>query len=255
MVMFLFCLHENNSIFSPFEMKWRVPSWIIYLMILFKRSKNDTLLQYKAQVISFILIYQIIAKIATHQSCYKASRTFRQSKRSKLLSQKYADNSPKLLMKSSTLFITFLLCSIFYFFYLFLLHSIPYFICNLTDQNLFRNLKMSEVDELYELRNNFYLGHFATAVNEANKLKLCKIVFIFLWLTSNLAGDKAVERDVYLFRSLIAQKQYSTVLSEVKSSSPPQLVAVKCFAEYLARGNAESQLKILGRAIFNLFCS
>jgi len=90
---------------------------------------------------------------------------------------------------------------------------------------------MSEVDELYELRNNFYLGHFATAVNEANKLKL--------------SGDKAVERDVYLFRSLIAQKQYSTVLSEVKSTSPPQLVAVKCFAEYLSRGNAESQLKIL----------
>jgi len=109
------------------------------------------------------------------------------------------------------------------------------------------NLRMSEVDELYELRNNFYLGHFATAVNEANKLKLCKTIDNNVLLILYLAGDKAVERDVYLFRSLIAQKQYSTVLSEVKSSSPPQLVAVKCFAEYLSRGNAESQLKILGK--------
>ena len=38
--------------------------------------------------------------------------------------------------------------------------------------------KMSEIDELYELRNNFYLGHFATAVIEANKLKLCKRILI-----------------------------------------------------------------------------
>lgn len=113
---------------------------------------------------------------------------------------------------------------------------------------------MSEIDELYELRNNFYLGHFATAVIEANKLKLCKRNFssLLFWQTK-LAGEKAVERDVYLFRSLIAQKQYSTVLSEVKSSSAPQLVAVKCFAEYLSRGNAEAQLKILGKTTAYFF--
>ena len=34
--------------------------------------------------------------------------------------------------------------------------------------------KMSEVDELYEVKNNYYLGNYQTAVNEANKLKLCK---------------------------------------------------------------------------------
>ena len=31
---------------------------------------------------------------------------------------------------------------------------------------------MTEVDELFELRNSFYLGNFTAAVNEANKLKL-----------------------------------------------------------------------------------
>jgi hypothetical protein len=149
-------------------------------MILYKRSKNDTLLQSKAQVINFILIYQIIAKIATHQSCYKASRTFRQSKRSKVRRK-----IPKTLdEKLHTVHNFFTLFNIL-FFLPFLLHSIPYFIFNVTDQNLFRNLNMSEVDELYELRNNFYLGHFATAVNEANKLKLCKLNFNFLSLTSN----------------------------------------------------------------------
>ena len=35
---------------------------------------------------------------------------------------------------------------------------------------------MSDVDELFELRNNFYLGNFTSAVNEANKLKLSKIL-------------------------------------------------------------------------------
>lgn len=33
---------------------------------------------------------------------------------------------------------------------------------------------MTEVDELFELRNNFYLGNYTSTVNEANKLKLSK---------------------------------------------------------------------------------
>lgn len=97
---------------------------------------------------------------------------------------------------------------------------------------------MSDVDELFELRNNFYLGNFTSAVNEANKLKL--------------SGEKAVERDVFLFRSLIAQKQYSVVQAEISGSAPTQLQAVKCFANYLSTRSPEKNLKTLDSQIQSL---
>jgi len=90
---------------------------------------------------------------------------------------------------------------------------------------------MSDVDELFDLKNSFYLGNFAHTVNEANKLKL--------------AGDAAMERDVYLYRAMIAQKQFSVLNAEINSSAPPQLIAVKTFANYLSAGNADANLKIL----------
>ena len=31
---------------------------------------------------------------------------------------------------------------------------------------------MSEIDELFDLKNSYYLGNFSHTVNEANKLKL-----------------------------------------------------------------------------------
>ena len=91
---------------------------------------------------------------------------------------------------------------------------------------------MSEVDELFDLKNSFYLGNFAHTINEANKLKL--------------AGDSATERDVFLYRAMIAQKQFSVLNAEIKSSSPPQLVAIKSYASYLASGDADTNLKLLG---------
>jgi len=90
---------------------------------------------------------------------------------------------------------------------------------------------MSEVDELFDLKNSFYLGNFAHTINEANKLKL--------------AGDSATERDVFLYRAMIAQKQFSVLNAEIKSSAPPQLIAIKTYASYLASGNADANLKIL----------
>lgn len=97
---------------------------------------------------------------------------------------------------------------------------------------------MSDVDELFELRNNFYLGNYTAAVNEANKLKL--------------SGEKAVEKDVFLFRSLLAQKQYSVVLEEIGSSAPTPLQAVKCYAQYLSTKSADKSLKTLDNQIQSL---
>ena len=36
---------------------------------------------------------------------------------------------------------------------------------------------MSEIDELFDLKNSYYLGNFSHTVNEANKLKLSKLNF------------------------------------------------------------------------------
>jgi len=90
---------------------------------------------------------------------------------------------------------------------------------------------MSEIDELFDLKNSYYLGNFSHTVNEANKLKL--------------TGEKALERDVYLYRAMIGQKQFSVLNAEIKSSAAPQLLAVKAFATFLSSGNAAESLKLL----------
>lgn len=90
---------------------------------------------------------------------------------------------------------------------------------------------MSEIDELFDLRNHFYLGNYQSAVNEANKLKL--------------NGETATERDVFLFRSLLAQKQYSMVNSEINSSAGTQLQAIKIYSTYLQNNNVDAANKQL----------
>ena len=44
---------------------------------------------------------------------------------------------------------------------------------------------------------------------------------------------------------MIAQKQFSVLNAEIKSSAPPQLLAIKAYANYLSTGNADSNLKLL----------
>ena len=47
---------------------------------------------------------------------------------------------------------------------------------------------------------------------------------------------------------MIAQKQFSVLNAEIKSSSPPQLLAIKAYASYLSSGDADSNLKLLGES-------
>jgi len=120
---------------------------------------------------------------------------------------------------------------------------------------------MSEIDELFDLKNSYYLGNFSHTVNEANKLKLSKLKFFEIFSRDHVlkicsAGEKALERDVYLYRAMIGQKQFSVLNAEIKSSAAPQLLAVKAFATFLSSGNSADSLKLLGEHFYfiNIRC-
>jgi coatomer protein complex subunit epsilon len=78
--------------------------------------------------------------------------------------------------------------------------------------------------DLFELRNYYLLGNYQGAINEGNSLPV-----------STLKEQDKVERDVYIYRSYIAQGKYNLVLSEISDSAPAPLQAVKLLANYLQR--------------------
>ncbi|XP_033634725.1 coatomer subunit epsilon-like [Asterias rubens] len=79
----------------------------------------------------------------------------------------------------------------------------------------------SDVDELFEIRNAFYLGNFQTCITEALKLKPS-------------SSEVKLMRDVYMYRAYLAGRNYGVVLDEVTSSSPSELQAVRIFADYMS---------------------
>ncbi|KAA0052455.1 hypothetical protein IC582_017656 [Cucumis melo] len=91
---------------------------------------------------------------------------------------------------------------------------------------------MAAPDHLFNLRNNFYLGAYQAAINNSD--------------LPNLSPDDAIERDSIVFRSYIALGSYQLAISEIDSSAPTPLQAVKLLALYLSDpGNKESTIASL----------
>lgn len=86
-----------------------------------------------------------------------------------------------------------------------------------------------EVDELFEVKNSFYIGNYQHCINEAQKLQPS-------------TPELRLERDVFLNRALIGQRKYGVVQSEIKTSAPPSLQALKLLARYLQSTSGRSSV-------------
>ncbi|KAJ7388094.1 hypothetical protein OS493_039870 [Desmophyllum pertusum] len=94
-----------------------------------------------------------------------------------------------------------------------------------------------DVDELFEIRNSFYIGNYQLCINEAQKLHPS-------------SRELAIEKDVYMYRAYTAQGKHRVVLDEVSSSSPSEVQPVRMLADYQQNpSKRDSILKLIEKKL------
>lgn len=105
---------------------------------------------------------------------------------------------------------------------------------------------MSVFNEMHRVINLYYLGHYQQCINEASKITVKS-----LGLGDNGRGltfppfdpqDQSAERNIYLYRSYIAQKKYRVVMDEIDAQRMPELVPIRYIAEYFACPDKKNQI-------------
>ncbi|XP_066255085.1 coatomer subunit epsilon [Euwallacea similis] len=95
-----------------------------------------------------------------------------------------------------------------------------------------------EIDELFDVKNYFYIGNYQQCINEAAKVR------------KPSTPEIAVQRDVFTYRSYIAQNKFLVVLDEIHGASPGEVQPLRLLAEYLhSRSNRASVLDQLNLKI------
>lgn len=74
-------------------------------------------------------------------------------------------------------------------------------------------------DDLYTLRNLFWLGHYQLAINEANGL-------------ARLSPTLTLERDEFVYRSYLLLGQYNILQDEIKDGAPLGLLGIRLLCKY-----------------------
>ncbi|KAJ8915220.1 hypothetical protein NQ315_015443 [Exocentrus adspersus] len=85
--------------------------------------------------------------------------------------------------------------------------------------------QQQDVDELFEIKNYFYIGNYQQCINEAQKLR------------KPSTPEVAIQRDIFTYRSYMAQNKFLVVLDEIHGASPDQVQPLKFLAEYLSGKN------------------